>query len=572
MIFNNIVINPSFILYFVGTIAILSKMIIQKINIKLIPFSKIILFLGLGYVTYYTDITLNIDDNFLSSKQNFELYNNRYVAPILYFLYFIGYAAILFDIKAQNNKIFSYYFYIASAVGAITSGNLFVAFVYLEVISILSIIIILTDTKRQDVGMAYVIVHCISGVLMMVGVVGYILNSQNIGITSSVNFTNVVWVWKIPELLFLIGLLMNLGVPPFSYIITECYTIIDSFSAVILSTVSTKIYLLFFINTFFGIDFLYIIGGIMIVYSGICAIINSDLRRIINHWMILHLGVIISFCASDNSFNHNSLGFVLFMNMIAMFCVSVCVGILYDLHPEYVRNISHDESNYSMKNKILKCLIIFFLIANIIGLPFTVSFFADVALYSNNNIINILHMIGQFFCCIIGTKIIAESLNSVNKKVNNLVHYKMINWIILAAITSIMVVIIIANIYNIFDKYLLDTFHIDYKIFIIEIIICLITYYLISIKSIKIGGKFGFDLIWIYERILIPLFKIIKIFVITMHDFGNKIIINILQIIYKKYIVINNEYIEKNIFYNKNSIWALSIFIFIIIISVIINV
>ena len=57
-----------------------------------------------------------------------------------------------------------------------------------------------------------------------------------------------------------------------------------------------------------------------------------------------------------------------------------------------------------------------------------------------------------------------------------------------------------------------------------------------------------------------------------MHDFGNKIIINILQIMYKKYIVINNEYIEKNIFYNKNSIWALSIFIFIIIISIIINI
>jgi hypothetical protein len=152
------------------------------------------------------------------------------------------------------------------------------------------------------------------------------------------------------------------------------------------------------------------------------------------------------------------------------------------------------------------------------------------------------------------------------------VHHKLINWIILVTITSIIVAIIIANIYNIFDKYFLDTFHVDYKIFITELIICLITYYLISIKSIKIGGKFGFDLIWIYERILIPLFKIIKIFVVTMHDFGNKIIVNILQIIYKKYIVINNEYIEKNIFYNKNSIWALSIFIFIIIISIIINI
>ena len=74
MIFKNILINPSFILYFAGTIAILSKIIIQKINIRLIPVATIILCLGLGYVTYYTNITLNIEDNFLSSKQNFELY------------------------------------------------------------------------------------------------------------------------------------------------------------------------------------------------------------------------------------------------------------------------------------------------------------------------------------------------------------------------------------------------------------------------------------------------------------------------------------------------------------------
>ena len=96
--------------------------------------------------------------------------------------------------------------------------------------------------------------------------------------------------------------------------------------------------------------------------------------------------------------------------------------------------------------------------------------------------------------------------------------------------------------------------------------------YLISIRSVKIGGKFGFDLMWIHEKIFIPLFKIIRVFIVTLHNFSNKIGVNISQIIYKKYIVINNEYIEKNIFYNKNSIWAFSVFILIIIISIMFNV
>ncbi len=570
--YNIIGLNTPFILYFFGICGILTYFVITKINRKYLFISSFILIIGLlsGITQLFLFVKSHnfIIDNIVVSKLDDSLektMNTLLYSGIVCFLFFIAFISIFFNIKSNNKKTFVYYFYISSAIGAIISNGLLQAFIYLEIMSIFSIITILTDTKRKDPGMTYVIVHCVSGVLMLVGVVGYILNTKyNIDTGSSLGFVATNLVWKIPALFFLIGMLMNLGFPPFSYIITECYTIIDSFSAIILTTISTKIYLLFFINIFFGIEFLYVIGAIMVIYSGICAIMNSDLRRIINYWMILHLGVIVAYCGAnidliDATLNlqengikgilTTSLGF----GMLSIFIVNICIGILYDLNPEYIRNMRHIDSSHSLKNKIIKNVIIVFLIANVMGLPITIGFYADMFLDIKglqSSKLHIIHVVSQIICYVIGAKILAESVGVFFVKHNNSIKKNINRWI-LPFVLSVLLSVPFITFVNFNFILFFGVFSFAFMLF--------------KFKVIKFYGKFGFDLIWIYEKISIPFITIIRIFVI-IYKFFQQIARELQKLIYYQYSYFNNYNMGNIIFYNTKSVFFLvSLVIFMIV-------
>ncbi len=561
-------INPLLIMYGAIGFVIFYKLCFRNNS----SFSKIIittvLLLGVFFILYYSysKFHLDIGISFLSSsntKMCWAFCNNRYAVLIVYFLAVLMIATILFNIN-YSKKSFIYCAYISSAIGAITTDSLFSGFIYLEIMSIFSIIIILYDVKNKNIGITYALIHCISGVLMLVGVVGYVLNSQYILNSTAVNFSTISWAWKAPALIFLIGMLLNLGVPPFSYVITECYTAIDSFSAIILSTVSTKIYLLFFINNMIGLEFLYIVGGIMVIYSGICAIFNNDLRRMINHWMILHLGVIIAFCSISGGFEHGILGFSLFINMISMFSVSYGIGFLYQIYPDGVRNVSL--LGFSKKNQLLQIFLIIFVVINIIAFPGTLGFFSDSVLHANHLFVNVIHLVEQFFCYVIGAKIIVGSngywrkniIVYTNSKSDNQNYNKWIglglliigvNFIILYNIKNITFIFVQKNI-NYFD----NVYNIGYGIISLFII-----FLLIKFKIIRSGKKFGFDLIWIYYKASLPAIKIIKLIGVTFYSLGAHISFNINKIIKKRFNIKSSTY--GLIFFNADQSFALVIFI-----------
>ena len=93
---------------------------------------------------------------------------------------------------------------------------------------------------------------------------------------------------------FMLGLLINLAIPPFSYWSPKAYTSATALSTIVFTACSTKIVALLAMCFFPEVQLLVGIGAITVVYGILFALIEEcSLRRLICYLMIAKIGFIL---------------------------------------------------------------------------------------------------------------------------------------------------------------------------------------------------------------------------------------------------------------------------------------
>ena len=206
---------------------------------------------------------------------------------------------LVFLIIGIIGKIFSIYrdsykekamilLYIASAIFVIFSGDFITLYIFWEIMAITSTFIIWSSNSDDSsaAGQRYLIMHLFGGLILLLGIIGLYLNTNDLQIRM-LSLDNW-YTWSI-----LIGLLLNAGAPPFSQWLPDAYPEGSYSSTVFLSAYTTKTSVFVLISTFAGNHILIAIGIYMIIYGIIYALLENDIRRILSYSIVNQVGFMI---------------------------------------------------------------------------------------------------------------------------------------------------------------------------------------------------------------------------------------------------------------------------------------
>jgi multicomponent Na+:H+ antiporter subunit D len=208
--------------------------------------------------------------------------------------------------------------YAASAVGVVFAGDLISLYVFWELMMLASVWLIwrrATATAYAS-GYRYLLVHAVSGVLLLGGIVLFFSETGSIAFdqipTDSAAFH-----------LILIGFLINAAVPPLHAWLTDAYPESTVTGAIFLSAFTTKTAVYTLIRGYPGTEFLIWLGTIMALWGVVYALLANDIRRLLAYSIISQVGYMVAGVgmgtaialngAMAHAFAHILYGSVLFM-------------------------------------------------------------------------------------------------------------------------------------------------------------------------------------------------------------------------------------------------------------------
>ena len=180
------------------------------------------------------------------------------------------------------------YAYAAGAVGVSFAGDLITLFVYWELMALFSTVVVWCGgtPAARAAGVRYAILHLLGGVVLKVGIEGFVVSTGSIQITPMLAQDFNSWM-------ILCGILINVAAPPLSAWLADAYPESSPTGSVFLSAFTTKTAVLALILLFPGEPVLVGVGLFMIMYGIIYALLENDIRRILAYSVVNQVGFMV---------------------------------------------------------------------------------------------------------------------------------------------------------------------------------------------------------------------------------------------------------------------------------------
>jgi len=179
--------------------------------------------------------------------------------------------------------------YAAAAVGVVFAGDLITLYVFWELMMLASVWLIWRRATAQAyaAGYRYLMVHAVSGVVLLGGIVLYYSQTGNL------TFEQIqVGSWA--SYLILIGFLVNAAVPPLHAWLTDAYPEATVTGAIFLSALTTKTAVYTLIRGYPGTEFLIWLGTVMALWGVVYAVLANDIRRLLGYHIISQVGYMVA--------------------------------------------------------------------------------------------------------------------------------------------------------------------------------------------------------------------------------------------------------------------------------------
>ena len=206
------------------------------------------------------------------------------------YLFHIGaFLAIVFSLHVRDTlQHVAGLCYAGSALGAVFAGDLITLFVFWELLALSSVFLIWARRSERALvaGFRYLMMHILSGVLLLTGV---LLHLQQGG---SLQFT-YIGLDGLSGWLIFIAIGIKCAFPLLHNWLTDAYPEATPTATVFLSTMTTKVAVYTLARGFPGTELLIYIGVVMTCFPIFYAVIENDLRRVLGYSMINQIGFMV---------------------------------------------------------------------------------------------------------------------------------------------------------------------------------------------------------------------------------------------------------------------------------------
>ncbi len=242
-------------------------------------FSCLVFFLSKNYLHLKKINEIDVSLILSLNKPTFSLFFDKNGLMIFSFsvlVYFIILFFIALDKKLSPKMAFFSRsvldLYLLCLYFVIFNENIFGKFIYLEIITILSVVLIWKSSARNNIsGLFYIITHGVSGLTMLIGLSGlfYFLNQG-----SELSYGAVV-----SKLILQLGFLVAIGLLPFSYFIINAYAKAKKFAMTIVVACYSKIVCIFLIKSGYVYESYSLWLGYLVIFTSIYCFIYALLEK-----------------------------------------------------------------------------------------------------------------------------------------------------------------------------------------------------------------------------------------------------------------------------------------------------
>lgn len=206
-----------------------------------------------------------------------------------YIYHIIAFVALLYSLHVKDDvQHVAGLIYTGSALGVVFAGDLLSLFVFWEMLSVCSAILIWSrrTTAATLAGYRYILVHAAGGLCLLTGIVLYLKE------TGSLQF-GYIGLNGTASLLILLGFGINAAWPVLHAWLPDAYPESTPTGTVFLSVYTTKTAVYTLARGFAGTEILIWIGATMTVFPVFFAVIENNLRRVLSYSLINQVGYMV---------------------------------------------------------------------------------------------------------------------------------------------------------------------------------------------------------------------------------------------------------------------------------------
>jgi multicomponent Na+:H+ antiporter subunit D len=277
--------------------------------------------------------------------------------------------------QSKKSEIIIGSIYCLASLICLFAGDFISLFISLELMMLAATMLIFIGNSQESVKLSqrYFLTHLTSGSLILVGV-SYIIaktgSTEIISLTQFMNYNNEGFVFYI---LIFIGCLINVACVPFASWVINCYPAASKMSFIYLITFTTKISVVILIKLFGGFETLKFCGIAMIIYGGIYACIEENLKRILCYLTLSQLGFMLVLVGTGST---ESISFVysyIIVHILYTMLFATLLGILLEVSIETTWQIKR------IQNRFVKISLLIGILT-MLNFPFTSSFMLKLQL------------------------------------------------------------------------------------------------------------------------------------------------------------------------------------------------
>jgi multicomponent Na+:H+ antiporter subunit D len=178
--------------------------------------------------------------------------------------------------------------YAGSAIGVVFAGDLFILFVFWELLAVTSVFQVWArgGQRALDSGTRYLLLHISSGLLLLAGAAFHYLETGSLAFDHIGLDSNYTW-------LILLAIGIKCAFPLFHTWLVDAYPEATPTGTVFLSAFTTKAAIYALARGFAGEEVLIAIGAVMTMFPIFFAVIENDLRRVLGYSMINQIGFMV---------------------------------------------------------------------------------------------------------------------------------------------------------------------------------------------------------------------------------------------------------------------------------------
>jgi len=206
-----------------------------------------------------------------------------------YIFHIISLITVIYILNFKNNVEFvAGFFYSGAALGTIFAGDLFTFFVFWELLTVGSVMLIwCRKTKSaQAAGFRYLLVHAFGGLVLLAGIVFHFTE------TGSLEMSQIT-LGSLSSYLIFFGIGINCAWPLVHPWLTDAYPEATIGGAVFLSAFTTKTAVYALARLYPGTELLIWLGVGMAAFPIFYAVIENDLRRVLAYSLINQVGFMV---------------------------------------------------------------------------------------------------------------------------------------------------------------------------------------------------------------------------------------------------------------------------------------